>query len=184
MTMGPSASQTKIAAFFRSEYRRLVRYVRGLIEDTAERDGEDIVQDVIANIFNMADVTIPIENLSAYVYRSLRNRVVDYWRKRRTDIVSLENEIYDDSDRSLADLIHDSRYDPSNEVETKETLRCLFEAIESLTEDQKAILMETEFEGRSFRELSEAWSIPIGTLLARKSRALKQIRGALAAHNK
>jgi len=37
----------------------------------------------------------------------------------------------------------------------------------------------TEFDGRSFRELSEEWQVPIGTLLARKSRALQKIRNKL-----
>jgi len=40
-------------------------------------------------------------------------------------------------------------------------------------------VIATEFDGRSFRELSEAWEIPIGTLLARKSRALRKVKDAL-----
>ena len=182
--MRASTSQKKITEFLRSERRSLVRYVRRLIDDTAERDGEDIVQDVILNIFNMADVTIPIENLSAYIYRSLRNRVIDYLRKRRVDMVSLEDEVFDDSNLSISDLLHDTRYDTSRAIENKELLQWMFEAIESLNEDQKAVLMETELEGRSFRELSAEWGIPIGTLLARKSRALNRIKEALADRNK
>jgi DNA-directed RNA polymerase specialized sigma24 family protein len=34
-------------------------------------------------------------------------------------------------------------------------------------------------EGRSFRQLSEEWGVPVGTLLARKSRALKKIKKML-----
>jgi DNA-directed RNA polymerase specialized sigma24 family protein len=70
-----------------------------------------------------ADFTVPIEDLSAYIYRALRNKVID-----------------------------------------------------SLSPEQKAVLIATEFEGRTFCELSEEWQIPIGTLLARKSRALFRIR--------
>jgi len=40
---------------------------------------------------------------------------------------------------------------------------------------------QTEFSGRSYRELSERWKVPIGKLLARKSRALKKIRALLSA---
>ena len=151
-----------------------------MIEDTAERDGEDIVQDVIANIFDVADVTVPIENLSAYVYRSLRNRVVDYLRKRKRVMISLDEQLFDDSDLSLSDLLHDSHYDVSDEMVMRERLERVFEIIETLNEDQKAVLIQTEFEGRSFAELSEEWEIPLGTLLARKSRAMKRIREALS----
>ena len=33
--------------------------------------------------------------------------------------------------------------------------------------------------GRTFRELSEEWGVPLGTLLARKSRAIAKVREAL-----
>lgn len=157
---------SKFSEFFRQEYFRLVRYVRRLIDDTADRDAEDIVQDVMLSIFDKADVTIPIENLAAYVYRSLRNKVIDVFRKRQPIL-------------SLSDVIQDTRTDTEREMEKKELMDFVFRAIDSLTDDQRAILIATEFEGRSFRELSERWRIPVGTLLARKSRALQRIRKKL-----
>jgi RNA polymerase sigma factor (sigma-70 family) len=168
--------RSKLAEFFRSEYERLVGYVRKMIDDTAARDGEDIVQEVISNAFNLADVNAPIENISAYLYQSLRNRVVDYLRKRKTGTVSLEEVILQASDLRLADILYDTRDNPIVEFEKREMLHLLFEAIEALNEDQRAVLIETEFEGRTFKELSEAWQVPVGTLLARKSRAVANIR--------
>lgn len=172
--------ESKITEFYRSEYQKLVRYVRGLIEDAAERDGEDIVQDVFLNIFNLADITIPIENLSAYVYQSLRNRVVDFLRKRRTDTVSLDAEVSEEKGLSLAGIIRDARSDTARKINKEEIRQRIFEAIESLSTDQKAVFIETEFNGRPFKELAKEWSVPLGTLLARKSRALKKIRIVLA----
>ncbi len=172
--------QQTIADFFRKEQANLVGFVRRLIDDTAARDGEDIVQDVALNLFHKADLTVPIEALSAYVYRALRNKVIDILRKPKREEVSLSAEVTGDSRLTLADVLHDARYDTARELEKQEIRQCLFEAIESLSTSQKAIIIETEFEGRSFRELSEAWEIPLGTLLARKSRGLQAIRTALA----
>jgi RNA polymerase sigma factor (sigma-70 family) len=166
----------KLVEFFRSEYGRLVGYVRRIIDDTAARDGEDIVQEVIVNAFNLADMNAPIENVSAYLYQSLRNRVVDYLRKRKMGDVSLEEVVLEASNLRLADLLYDERDNPIAEFEKKETLHLLFEAIEALNEDQRAVLIETEFEGRTFKELAKEWGVPVGTLLARKSRALANIR--------
>ncbi len=157
----------KIAEFFRTEYQRWVRYVRWLIDDTAERDAEDVVQDVMLNLFDRADFTIPIENLTAYIYQSLRNRVVDLLRKRKKQTTS------------LSDVIRDTRYDTVHEVEKKEIRKRFYQALDSLSEEQRAVVIATEFDDRPFRELSEEWEIPIGTLLARKSRALKKIRERL-----
>jgi len=157
---------SKITDFFNREYKRLVRFVRYLIVDEAERDAEDIVQDVMLNIFNKTDIIEPIENLSAYIYQSLRNRVKDLLRKKK-DMTS------------LSELIHDVRYDTVHEFEKKEIQEQIFRAIDSLSDEQRAVIIATEFEGRSFRELAEEWQIPIGTLLARKSRALEKMRHRL-----
>jgi len=61
-------------------------------------------------------------------------------------------------------------------LEKREMLHFLFEAIDALNVDQRAVLIETEFEGRTFKELAKEWGVPVGTLLARKSRALAKIR--------
>ena len=175
--MNEEKRESKIAEFFKTERLRLVRYVRQLIDDAADRDGEDIVQDVMLNIFNMADITIPVENFAAYVYQSLRNRVIDILKKRRNIEVSLDAAHGDMI--SLKDILYDSRYDATTELEKNEIKDELYQAIDSLEEEQKAIIILTEFEGRSFKEISDEWDIPIGTLLSRKSRAMSKIRERL-----
>lgn len=52
----------------------------------------------------------------------------------------------------------------------------MFQSIELLKPDQRAIIFETEFEGTSFEELSERWNVPIGTLLSRKHRAIVKLK--------
>ena len=177
--MNQKYQQNRIADFFRSERRRLISYVRRWIDETAAQDGEDIVQDVALNIFNRADVTIPIEYLSAYVYRALRNRITDFLRKPKGADLSLDGSDLDAPQSSLSNLIHDWRPSAHEEIERLQLYHKIYTAIDTLTETQKAIVIETEFEGRSFRELADEWDIPIGTLLARKSRALKKIRKEL-----
>lgn len=157
---------SKLTDFFRRERMKLIRYVQGLIEDAGDRDAEDIVQDVMLSIFDRADVTLPIENLAAYVYRSLRNKVIDIFRKKQ-DVVSLD------------EVISDAGCDTVRDVEKQELIEHIFDAMDSLPPEQRAVLIATEFEGRSYRELSEEWTVPIGTLLARKSRALNKIKQEL-----
>jgi RNA polymerase sigma factor (sigma-70 family) len=168
-----------IADFFKNERGRMVAFVRRLIDDAADRDGEDIVQDVMAGLFDAADVTVPFERLAAYVYASLRNRVVDMLRRRRGE------ESLDAPDAgggpSLGDLLADVRYDAQAELERKDMRERLFSAIDTLAPDQRAIIIQTELEGLSFREIAEESGVPIGTLLARKSRAMGRLRNALGA---
>jgi RNA polymerase sigma factor (sigma-70 family) len=169
----------KLGEFLSTEWERLVSYVRSWLTDEADRDAEDIVQDVLAGIFERADVTAPIADLSAYVYRALHNKVVDSYRSRRRTL-SLDAE--DEEEGSLYDVVADLRFEASAEQESKELQEALFRAIENLPEEQQAVVMATELEGRKFRELSSEWKVPIGTLLARKHRAVKSLRAALAHH--
>ncbi len=157
---------SKWTEFFRRERSRLVRYVGRLIDDASDREAEDIVQDVMLGVFDRADVTIPIENLSAYIYQAIRNKVIDIFRKKK-EVIPLPDEIWD------------TGYSTEDVVEKKELVDHIHQAIDSLSPEARSVVIATEFEEKTFRELSEEWEVPIGTLLARKSRALQQIREKL-----
>jgi RNA polymerase sigma factor (sigma-70 family) len=124
------------------------------------------VQDVIEHMFEKADVSEPIADLSAYLYRSLRNRIIDLYRKPKRET-------------ELADEVADLRTDFEEALDREEASEAMFEAIEDLPEAQREVLVATELEGRSFKELAEEWNIPIGTLLARKHRAIRALRETL-----
>ena len=174
--MSKEKRNNKFTDFFKTERNQMVNYVRSLIDDAADKDGEDIVQDVMLNLFNQADITMPIENLSAYIYQSLRNRVVDMLKKRKFE-KSLDET--NENDISLSELLFDSRYDTASEVEKNGIREEIFNAIDSLDEESRVLIALTEFEGKSFKEISDDWDMPIGTLLSKKSRAIRKIREKL-----
>jgi RNA polymerase sigma factor (sigma-70 family) len=157
----------RIATFIASEWHRLVGFVRAWIADAADRDAEDVVQDVIEGLFEKADVTEAIADLSAYLYRSLRNRVIDLYRAKRPSMAELAEEV------------SDSRYDVGEELDQAEARETLFSAINALPDAQREVLVATEMEGRSYRDLAAEWDTPIGTLLARKHRAIRSLRKTL-----
>ena len=173
-------SKNTLADFFRREGRRLASFVRTKIEDQADLDAEDLVQDVFANLLERADPLSEVENLSAYVWRSLRNRVVDALRRRRNHL-SLDEPLAGEEDLTLSDVIASDEPNAEMLLESTEDLAGLALAMESLDPKERELLRQTEFEGRTFRELAEEWEIPIGTLLSRKSRAIRKL--ALAIEN-
>ncbi len=153
-------------------------YARQYLADSADRDGEDIVQDVMVNLFDKTDVMEPIRNLTGYVYTAIRNRIVDALRTRKKN-VSLDADIGDEPGISLKEIIRDPGNDALGRLEEKDRRQALYRAINSLGEDEKAVVIATEFDERPFRELSEEWETPMGTLLSRKSRAIEHIEDFL-----
>ena len=168
--MSAERERKRIAEFIGREWGRLVGAVRSWIEDEADRDAEDVVQDVITGLFDRADLTSTIVDLSGYVYRSLRNRVVDRYRSRR-EVVSLD---------APGAALEDRRSDVDALVAQAELGGRISAAIDGLPDVLRDVYLATELEGRKFRDLAEEWDTPIGTLLARKHRAAVRLRAALA----
>jgi DNA-directed RNA polymerase specialized sigma24 family protein len=64
-----------------------------------------------------------------------------------------------------------------HQIQLREQLRV---AIGRLSAKERSVWVAIEIEGRSFRELADAWGEPIGTLLSRKSRATARLRELLS----
>jgi len=170
-----SEQQKTVSGFFAHEYDNLVSYVRKNWQAANEAEAEDIVQDVALNLFTKVDFNAPIENLFAYVYRSLKNKIIDLTRKRRAgrlddyeDEKSGENFLL----RRMVDEIADSE----EKAEQEQLLKLMLNTLEELRPDQQDIIVATELEGYTFEELSNELEIPIGTLLSRKHRAIAKLQ--------
>lgn len=170
--------RSKLYDFFAQEGKRFQSYVRGRIESIGDMDAEDIVAEVMLKMCVKADASSPVENLAAYVYRALHNKAVDYRRKSGRTL-SLESCMDEEGELRFLDCISDFNAGVSGEVGRKELMRRLSDAISSLEPRQRAVFVATEMKGMSFRELSSQWHEPIGTLLSRKSRAVKALQQML-----
>jgi RNA polymerase sigma factor (sigma-70 family) len=181
--MNAEAPRPAAAEFFREEHGRLVGYVRRWLDDAAGEEAEDIVQDVALHVFNRGDITAPVRDLSAYVYQALKNRIVDFLRRKKAAL-SLDARRAGGEGATLADVLVDQAAAPQAGLERKEIHERLHRAIDALKPEDRAIILATDFEGWTFQELSEEWDVPLGTLLARKARALKKIKRHLEASDK
>ncbi|NOQ22384.1 MAG: sigma-70 family RNA polymerase sigma factor [Candidatus Aegiribacteria sp.] len=169
--------KSAVGEFFHTNYNRLVSYVRGMIDDSAHRSSEDIVQDVMLSILDRPDIVAPISDMSAYVFRALRNRIIDFYRNPAKETVSMDSE--DENGLSLFDVLPDEKYDPEGSYRQRALRRLIFRLIRELPSAQMEVIIETEFNERTFRELSGLWKVPVGTLLARKHRGVRAIRKKL-----
>ncbi len=163
--------------FFTKEYNKLINYVRGYLNELGYSvDAEDIIQDVALNIYSKADINAPIENLAAYAYRSIRNRIIDIRRKNR-ERISIEDFSNRKNEYTLAETI--SAYEEEEFYKDEDIYKKMIKAMDKLKLQEREIIIETEYNGRSFNELSAGWNIPVGTLLARKHRALGKLQKIL-----
>jgi len=159
-----SENSTKLKDFFGREYDSLRRYVATKISDTANRDAEDIIQDVALKLFSGADRYAPINNVAGFVYKSIRNRIIDVMRAtKNTNPVDVDNDLLD-----LVDVMHQA----ANSYSSEETLLLLKKCIEQLKPAYKDIIIAVDFEGYTYKEISNKTGISTGTLMSRRHRAL------------
>jgi RNA polymerase sigma factor (sigma-70 family) len=160
--------------FFRNEYKKLVRFVRMNLDDRYyDASPEDIVQDVVLSLVSRLDPNVQIGNLTGYIYRSLKNRIIDN-RKKKQRMVSMENFRDRKNENYLLDNVADETLTDEPDYKNLEP-ELLHQAIAQLRPDEQAVIIATEFEQHTFEELSEEWEIPLGTLLSRKHRAVSKL---------
>ncbi|MCF8296229.1 MAG: RNA polymerase sigma factor [Saprospiraceae bacterium] len=171
--------KTKLSAFFEREYNKLINYVRGYISDRAAMDAEDIVQEVALNMLSRSSYSVYPENLGSYVYRSLKNKVIDVYRKRELPIIRIDST----EDNNYINELAEAEAEAPIITKSTEMQKAAIQAIEELSPEQQMVIIATEFDGLSYDELSKESGIPIGTLLARKHRGLAKLQKILIEKN-
>ena len=157
------------------ERGKLLNYIRSRIANF--EDAEDILQDVLVQAVKNMNVAQPIDNIMAWLYTAARNRIVDWYRKKKNRTVSLHSE---EDDLSLEDLLFDSGINVERDYIRSVVMETIFESLDALPEEQREVFILQAVEGRTFREISDAAGVSINTLLARKRYAVKFLRKRLA----
>src|SRR5947209_106831 len=65
----------------RREQSRLMGFIRRRVPDRL--DAEDILQDVFIELAEANRLLMPIEHLTAWLFRVARNRIIDLFRRRK-----------------------------------------------------------------------------------------------------
>jgi RNA polymerase sigma-70 factor (ECF subfamily) len=162
--------------FISSEYRNLVSYVRRYLnEKYYEISAEDIVQDVALNLFSKLDFDEQLENIAGYVYRSMRNRITDFQRKKKKEI-PFQKFTNDKGEEHFSKNIEEIQEAVFSEINDTNFYPVLNDALKKLSPNQQMVFVATELEGYTFEELSDELDIPVGTLLSWKHRGVKKLK--------
>lgn len=166
-------NKKKLESFFDDEYLSLKSYVGSRIRATTDRDAEDIIQDVALNLFAGAERYGPINNIAGFVYRSVKNKIVDIMRKSKNK--SADSEEIEEKWMEFAALM----YGQSDNTYSIEMMGLLKDSINNLNPAYRSIIVAVDFEGYTYREIAEETRTPEGTLMSRRHRAIAQLYKAL-----
>lgn len=169
-----SVSITEVVKNYGSQ---LLRFISSKVAKT--EDAEDILQEVWFQTSRLTNLN-EIENVGAWLYSVTRNKIIDSYRKKKTE--SLEDFVYQDEDGDLNVkdiLLADDKYSPELSVFKEMFWNELMKALDELPEKQKRVYIQNELEDKTLQEIADEEGANIKTIISRKSYAVKHLRKSL-----
>jgi RNA polymerase sigma factor (sigma-70 family) len=171
--------QQRIFEVIEQEQTRLRRFIWKRVPDRA--DAEDILQEVFYEFVEAYRLAKPIEQAGAWLFQVARNRITDFFRKRKPEALTNHPMAFaeDGEELALEDLLPSPDAGPEAAYARGVLLEELDAALDELPEEQRDVFVAHELEGRSFKELAAETGLSLNTLLSRKHRAVLHLRQRL-----
>jgi RNA polymerase sigma-70 factor (ECF subfamily) len=173
-----AATQGGDTAAFDTLVRRWDKKIQGAIYRVMGSDEEarELSQEAFFKAYRALDGFERRARFSSWLYQIAINLCRDRMRRRKTHrLLSLEDLPQPESagrlvvsERSVADA-----------VEERDLARLVAEAVASLPEEQREVIVLKEYEELTFAEIAEVLGLPVSTVKTRLYRALTQLRRQL-----
>jgi RNA polymerase sigma factor (sigma-70 family) len=163
------------------EHSRLRNFIRRRVAD--REDAEDILQDVFYELVEAYRMLEPVEQVTAWLFRVARNRIIDLFRRKQRE--ALRNEpakAADDGEMlPLEEMLPSLDAGPDAAYARSVLLEELDAALDELPEEQREVFVAHELLGQSFKEIAAQTGVSVNTLLSRKHYAVLHLRERLQA---
>jgi RNA polymerase sigma-70 factor (ECF subfamily) len=143
-------------------------------------DALDVTQDAMLRFFSTLhrfDVDRPVR---PWLYRIVRNRVLDLFRRRKVRQSEPLEQVDDDGERHSLEIA-DPSVDLERDLAQSELRRRLWAALVQLTPMQREIVVLRDYQDLAYNEIAETLSIPVGTVMSRLHGARQRLRQVLHA---
>ena len=159
---------------------RLRNFIRRRVADQGE--AEDILQDVFYELVEAYRMMKPVEQVTAWLFRVARNRIIDLFRRKRREGTRIETEAVSQNGEALAweELLPSPDAGPDASYARSVLLEELDEALDELPQEQREVFVAHELMGRTFKEIAEQTGVSVNTLLSRKHYAVLHLRERLS----
>ena len=155
-----------IAEIVQRERGRLRGYIRRSVADAGE--AEDILQDIFFELVQTYRMMKPVEQAGAWLYRVARNRIIDFFRKKRPETAGVRADEEPDGILLLEELLPSPEGGPDAQYFRTIFFEALDAALDELPASQRDIFVGHELEGKAFEQLAEETGLNVNTLMSRK----------------
>lgn len=163
-------------------YRRpLLDFIYRMVMNAA--DAEDLCQEAFLRVIRGKKKYEATGQFKTWLFQIALNLCRGWLRRmKHRSHLSLNASVLsqDDEEVELQELIPDTSPDPVKCVETNELETIVQQAIASLPEDQRSVVILREYQGLKLSEIAEIMDCPVGTVKSLNHRAHQKLEKILA----
>lgn len=134
-------------------------------------DADDLTIEAFGKAFNRLHQYTPNFAFSTWLFKIATNNCIDFIRKKKKNVLSLDNRYNnDDGDSLMIELRSDGR-NPEQEAIREQKMIIMRDVVTRLKPRYKQLIELRYFEELSYEEISEQLDLPLGTVKAQLFRA-------------
>ena len=161
----------ELADIFAAYGPAMLRWAR--TASRSDADAEDAVQDAMVALLRGPDLTSVVERTGSWLYTLVKRRCFDLLRRERGSRVRQQEE-------GLQELLGND-VSALEQLEHHELVLAVATAANRLEASLRFVFVKNTLDGLTFKEIAVSSGIPMGTLMARKQKAIDAIRRDLRA---
>ena len=150
-----------------SSQHKLYRFALRMLGSVQE--AEDVVQEVLAQMWDQRQMLPTLKNAEAWCMRIVKNRSLDKLKARHNQPHMQVEDI------SLTDI----ESNPSQRAEYQDTMDRVQVLLDTLPQNQKIVIQLRDIEGYSYQEIAEITELPLSQIKINLFRARKFLRKQL-----
>jgi len=134
-------------------------------------DAEDLTIEAFGKAFKNINQYSPNFAFSTWLFKIATNNCIDFIRKRRGNVISLDHSIHDDNSDSPSTHIQSDSPDPEAHMINQQKIKLLRDVVNKLKPRYRKLVELRYFNEYSYEEISHELNLPIGTVKAQLFRA-------------
>ena len=134
-------------------------------------DAEDLTIEAFGKAFKNLNQYSPSFAFSTWLFKIASNNCIDYLRKKRTNILSLDGGMNDENEMEPTIPIKDGNLDPEENLIRDQIVTLMRTVVTKLKPRYRVLIEMRYFQELSYEEISLELDLPIGTVKAQLFRA-------------
>ncbi len=134
-------------------------------------DAEDLTIEAFGKAFNRLHQYTPNYAFSTWLFKIATNNCIDFLRKKKKNVLSIDNRMENNDGDTFMFELKSSNRNPEEEAIRAQKIQLMRSVVEQLKPRYQLLVEMRYFQEKSYDEIAQELSLPLGTVKAQLFRA-------------